>query len=336
MKTRRRFLIKSPNRRKREEVVAREIEEIMGGESLEEIREEEEERLEWEREKQIREQLIEADRAKNQGQAALERKGKRGVAMSETERKDWDRQAVERQMALAEQREKHRIDERRVEDQGSGGDKQGIGGRIKFTGVVEEGDEEHGAREATIREKGSCFQLSSETDGSIGEGKLQKTVRMLEEKMKEMNDRICVLEGNSDGEEKEMSSSDGGYEKDWRWDNGGWWLRAPLIKGNRVNARYRRKISRMVKQMLNQEEKKGGRQKCEWENLRKEGEQRTIRKQATWRATITLRWTLVVISCLARVTSLNVRTGVSRTAIMSLGPAAVPGTWTGPARKRSC
>ena len=34
-------------RRKREEVVAREIEEIMGGESLEEIREEEEEKLEW-------------------------------------------------------------------------------------------------------------------------------------------------------------------------------------------------------------------------------------------------------------------------------------------------
>ena len=96
-------------RRKHEEVVAREIEEIMGGESLEEIREEEEEKLEWEREKQIREQLIEADRAKNQGQAAFERKGKRGVNISETERKDWDRQAVERQMALAEQREKHKI-----------------------------------------------------------------------------------------------------------------------------------------------------------------------------------------------------------------------------------
>ena len=47
--------------------------------------------------------------------------------------------------------------------------------------------------------------------------------------------------------------------------------RAPLTKGNRVNARYRRKISRMVKQMLNQEEKKGGRQKSEWENLKKEG-----------------------------------------------------------------
>ena len=56
-----------------------------------------------------------------------------------------------------------------------------------------------------------------------------------------------------------------------RWDNGGWWFRALLIKGNRVNARYRRKISRMVRQMLNQEEKKGGRQKWKWENLRKGG-----------------------------------------------------------------
>ena len=38
-----------------------------------------------------------------------------------------------------------------------------------------------------------------------------------------------------------------------------------------MNARDRRKISRMVRQMLNQEEKKGSRQKWEWENLRKEG-----------------------------------------------------------------
>ena len=123
---------------------------------------------------------------------------------------------------------------------------------------MEEGNEEHGARNKTIGEKGSCFQLSSKTDASLEEYKLQKTVRMLEERMEEMNSRICVLEGNSDGEEKETSSSDGGYEKDWRWDNGGWWFRA-------VNARYRRKISRMVRQMLNQEEKKGGRQKWEWE-----------------------------------------------------------------------
>ena len=45
------------------------------------------------------------------------------------------------------------------------------------------------------------------------------------------------------------------------------------------------------------------------------------------------RW---VISCLARVMDLNVRTEMSRTATLSLGPAAGPGTRTGPARKRSC
>ena len=77
--------------------------------------------------------------------------------ISETERKDWDRQAVERQMALAEQREKHRIDERRIEDQGSRGDKQGIGGRVKLTGVIEEGNEEHRARNVTIGEKRIVF-----------------------------------------------------------------------------------------------------------------------------------------------------------------------------------
>ena len=122
--------------------------------------------------------------------------------------KIWDQQAVERQMALAEQREQHKIDERRIEYQGSGRDEQEIGGRTKLTRMKKKRDR--------------VFQLSSEADGSLGEGMLQKTVRILEEKMKEMNSRICVLEGNSDGEEKETSSSDGGYEKDWRWDNGGW------------------------------------------------------------------------------------------------------------------
>ena len=78
-------------RRKREEVEAREIEKIVGEESLEcnletfegkneaerkrrEIREEEEEKLEWEREKQMREQLMETEGVKKQGQAAHEKK----------------------------------------------------------------------------------------------------------------------------------------------------------------------------------------------------------------------------------------------------------------------
>ena len=66
------------------------------------------------------------------------------------------------------------------------------------------------------------------------------------------------MEGCSDGEEKETSSSEGGYGRDRKWENGGWRFRAPLVKGGRVNARYRRKISRTVKQMFEQEERKVG------------------------------------------------------------------------------
>ena len=45
----------------------------------------------------MREQVMETERLKKQGQAALERKGKRGVDTSEIGRQDWDRQAVQRQ-----------------------------------------------------------------------------------------------------------------------------------------------------------------------------------------------------------------------------------------------
>ena len=72
--------------------------------------EEEEEKREWEREKQMREQLVETERVKKQGQAPPEKggdnEGKRGVETSDIGRQDWDQQAVQRQMALAEQRER--------------------------------------------------------------------------------------------------------------------------------------------------------------------------------------------------------------------------------------
>ena len=156
-----------------------------------------------------------------------------------------------------------------MEYRGSGRDEQEIWERTEPSEGMEKDHEECEGERGTIEERGSCFRILSRTNGELEEGRLQKAVRVLEERMKELNSRV-VLEGNSDGEEKE-TSSDGGYEKDWRWDNGGWWFRAPLVKGGRVNARYRRKISRMVRQMLDQEEKKGGRQKWEWENLRQEG-----------------------------------------------------------------
>ena len=60
----------------------------------------------------MRARLVEAERVKKQGQAALERKGgdkegKRGLETSDIGRQDWDQRAVQRQMALAEQRERH-------------------------------------------------------------------------------------------------------------------------------------------------------------------------------------------------------------------------------------
>ena len=164
--------------------------------------------------KQMRERLVEAERVKKQGQVAFERKGgdkegKRGVETSDVGRQDWGQQAVQRQMALAEQRESHRIDERRIEYREAREDEQGIGEGIRLSEGMNKGNDEHEGRNAIIEEKGSCFQPSSKADGDLGEGKLQKTARMLEERMEEMNSRIRVLEGNSDGEEKETSSSDG-------------------------------------------------------------------------------------------------------------------------------
>ena len=155
-----------------------------------------------------------------------------------------------------------------MEYRGSGGDEQEIWERTEPSEGMEKDHEEFEGERGAIEERGSCFRVLSRIIGELEEGRLQKAVRLLEERMKELNSIVCVY---SDGEEKETSSSDGGYEKDWKWDNGGWWFRAPLVKGGRVNARYRREISRMVRQMLDQEAKKGGRQTWEWENLRKEG-----------------------------------------------------------------
>ena len=99
-------------------------------------------------------------------------------------------------MGLAERRERHRIDERRIEYRGSCRDEQEIGERIRLTEGMKRDNEEHEGRNAIIEEKGSCFQLSSKADGDVEGGKLQKTVRMLEERMEEMSSRIRVLEGN--------------------------------------------------------------------------------------------------------------------------------------------
>ena len=144
-------------------------------------------------------------------------------------------------MALAEQRQRQRSDEGRIERRGSGGDERGIGQRIRLTEGIERDHEKHEARKAIIEEKGSCFQFSSKTNGDLEGGKLQKTVRTLEERMEELNSRICVLEGTSDGEEKETSSSDGRYEKDWKWDNGRWWFLSTFGKRRQSECEIQKK-----------------------------------------------------------------------------------------------
>ena len=72
----------------------------------------------------MRDKLAEAEKEKSEGQAALEGKGRvkegreeaRKVAMTG---KDWNQQAVQRQVALAEQRERQQIGGRRTEHGGN-------------------------------------------------------------------------------------------------------------------------------------------------------------------------------------------------------------------------
>ena len=72
-----------------------------------EIGEEEEEWREWEREKQMREKLAEAEKEKREGQAALWEKGRNKEGREEARKaeKDWSQQTVQKQVALAEQRD---------------------------------------------------------------------------------------------------------------------------------------------------------------------------------------------------------------------------------------
>ena len=76
---------------------------------------------------------------------------------------------------------------------------------------------------------------------------MKEAFRALDEKVARLGKRMSALEEG--GDEVGSSSSEQNYEREWRWGSGSWWFTAPLVKGARVNARYRRKISRLVKQM---------------------------------------------------------------------------------------
>ena len=70
-------------------------------------------------------------------------------------------------------------------------------------------------------EAGSYFHFASEKQGGSEADMLKEAVRVLEERVDKLNERVYFLEDG--GEEKGSSSSEDGYEKDWRWENGGWW-----------------------------------------------------------------------------------------------------------------
>ena len=153
----------------------------------------------------------------------------------------------------------------------------------------EKDHEKHEARKATIEERRSYFQLSSGTNGELKEGRLQKTVRALEERVEELNSRVCVLDGNSDGEEKETTSSDGGYEKDWQWDNGGSWFRAPL--GKRWQSQCEIQKENLQDGEANAESGRKERQQTEvgmGEFEKRRGAESNLRAGNLWRATIAL------------------------------------------------
>ena len=97
---------------------------------------------------------------------------------------------------------------------------------------------------------------------------MKAAVRALEEKIGGLHDRVYVLEGA--GEEKRSSSSEVEYGRDWRWESGNWWFRIPAVRCVRVNARCRRKVSRSMRQMLEQEGWRKGDEK--WNTWLKERE----------------------------------------------------------------
>ena len=85
--------------------------------------------------------------------------GREEARKVEMPEKDWSQQAVKRQVALAEQRERQQIGERWTEHRGPGGDEQGIVERIKPTeGMEKDQEEREGMKEAT-EGRGSCFLL---------------------------------------------------------------------------------------------------------------------------------------------------------------------------------
>ena len=214
---------------------------------------------------------------------AESRKGEREAKMSDMARQDWDRPTLQKQMALAEQRENIRVVKGgwNIEDQGETNRKFGKepSHRKGWKRIMRSAR----GREVRLKKEGRVSESCPGPTVNLRKAGLQKAVRVLEERVKELNSRV-VLEGNSDGEEKE-TSSDGGYEKDWRWDNGGWWFRGTFgervnLQDGETNAGSGRKERRQTEVGMGEfEARRGSREQPESQQL---GEQRLHCIEPRW------------------------------------------------------
>ena len=130
-------------------------------------------------------------------------------------------------------------------------------------------------------DKGPYFQLVPLKKESTETERLKDKVHVLEERLDRLTKRMCVLEWN--GEVRGSSSSEDGFGREWRWVTGAWWFKVPTGRNVRVNARLRRKVSRVVKQLLEQEGRESGDEKwTSWARGREAGNALTETGLAGW------------------------------------------------------
>ena len=80
-----------------------------------------------------------------------------------------------------------------------------------------------------LEDLGPYFQLVYGEPEDSETGWLKEAVQALEEKVDQLSKRISAFEEG--GEEVGSSSSEDGYEREWRWESGRWCFKAPLVKG---------------------------------------------------------------------------------------------------------
>ena len=224
--------------------------------------EEEKELREWEMEKEGRAKLADAEAKRRAEQGSLLRKGrqeeeqkrrKAGLAEQGEEQQaegkqykaeivEEEQQALPRQIGLAERREEEQTEWRQ-------------GARLKGDEGIENptvrGEEDVRKR---LEESGLYFQFLPWGARRCRGGKIERG--------RESTDWLagCVSWRKAARKRCHLFSEDENG-RDWRWESGSWWLKVPTVRGVRVNARYERENSRLVRQMLEQEWRKSSDEK---------------------------------------------------------------------------